>query len=154
MGDKLNNTQRQALRNQAYELRLSGMTYREIGTRLGISHVTAFNWITEHLADETLPLVDEVRKMEYDRMMRIIERNEEKAIEGDDKALAMMLKTSESLRKMLGADMPTRTETTHIEATPLDASIQSLLDEMADRNAVAKRIAANKGMSDSEVGNE
>jgi len=145
MADKQNKEQRQHERNKAYELRLSGMTYREIGARLGVSHVTAMKWVTEHLADETLPLVDEVRKMEYDRMMRIIERNEEKALEGDDKALNMMLKTSESLRKMLGADMPTKTETTVIEATPLDASIQAMLDEMNERNAAEKAKAAMKG---------
>lgn len=140
-----NNAQRQEKINKAYQLRLSGMTYREIGVRLDVSHVTARTWVTEHLADETLPLVDEVRKMEFDRLMRVIDRNEAMALEGDDKALDRMIKTSESLRKLLGVDVPVVSTVEHVEVTAMDLDIRRLIDAQNDSNALAKEIASRKG---------
>lgn len=140
-----NETQRQDKINQAYQLRLSGKTYRQIGRALGVSHVTARKWVTEHLESETTPLVDEVRKMEYDRMMRILDRLEDRALDGDDKALALMLKTSESLRKLLGADMPTVSVVENVEVTQMDLDIRALIDAQTRKNEEAKRLAALKG---------
>lgn len=139
-----NEAQLQERINKAYTLRLSGLTYREIGARLGVSHVTARKYVTTHLADETLPLVEEVRKMEYDRMMKILDRLEERASEGDDKALSMMLKVSESLRKLLGVDVPVVAITEHHTVSALDMDIRNLIDSQNAQNALAKERAARK----------
>jgi hypothetical protein len=142
-----NETQRQDRKNQAYNMRLSGLTYREIGTRLGVSHVTARKWVTEHLADETLPLIEEVRKMEYDRMMRVLDRLEERALDGDDKALSLMIKVSERITKMLGADMPVVSITETHTVSELDLDIRRLIEAQNAQNAAAREKAANKGIA-------
>ena len=148
-----NEAQLQERINKAYTLRLSGLTYREIGARLGVSHVTARKYVTTHLADETLPLVEEVRKMEYDRMMKILDRLEERASEGDDKALSMMLKVSESLRKLLGVDVPVTQTVEHVEVGVMDMDIRRLMDEQSAINAARKALAANKGQENTDVAN-
>jgi hypothetical protein len=132
--------------NQAYELRLSGKTYRQIGAELGVSHVTAMKYVTEHLAAVSLPLVDEVRKQEVDRMQRMLDRLEEQSEQGDPKAIGLVVKISERLCKMLGADIPVVQTVEHVEKAQIDKDIQSLLDEMSDRNRKAKELAARKGI--------
>lgn len=141
-----NDTQKQVKVNRAYELRLTGSSYRSIGQALGVSHVTARKWITEHLANETLPLVDEVRKQEVDRLNRYLDALDTRIDDGDDKAIGLAIKISESLRKLLGVDVPIVTTVEHVEVSALDLDIRQLIDAQNSANDVAKRLAANKGM--------
>lgn len=145
-----NDTQRADKINRAYELRLKGRTYREIGEALGVSHVTALKWVTEHLTAVTLPLVDEVRKQEVDRLTRYLDRLDERVDEGDDKAISLAIKISESLRKLLGVDVPVVTTVEHVEVSALDLDIRDLIDKQNAQNAAAKRVAANKGKEGAE----
>jgi transposase len=145
-----NDTQRQEKINRAYELRLSGKTYRDIGARLNVSHVTARKWVTEHLESVTLPLVDEIRKQEVDRLLRYLERLDERVEEGDDKAISLAIKISERLCKMLGADMPTVTVNESVVVSEMDLDIRRLIDAQSALNEEAKRMAAQKGLSDSD----
>lgn len=139
-----NDTQRQDKINRAYELRLKGRTYREIGEALGVSHVTARKWVTEHLESVTLPLVDEVRKQEVDRLTRYLDRLDERVEEGDDKAIGLAIKISESLRKLLGVDVPVVAITEHHTVSALDMDIRNLIDSQNAQNALAKERAARK----------
>lgn len=138
-----NKEQEQDLRNKAYELRLAGKTYRQIGMAMGIGHETARRWITQHLAEETLPLVEEVRKTEVDRMLRILDRLEARAEMGDDKAIALQLKVSERLCKMLGADMPTQVEVTKTEVSQMDLAIRDLITSQAAKNQARLEAASS-----------
>lgn len=139
-----NDTQRQDKINRAYELRLKGRTYREIGEALQVSHVTARKWVTEHLESVTLPLVDEVRKQEVDRLTRYLDRLDERVEEGDDKAIGLAIKISESLRKLLGVDVPVVAITEHHTVSALDMDIRNLIDQQNVANALAKEKAARK----------
>lgn len=139
-----NDTQRADKINRAYELRLKGRTYREIGEALGVSHVTARKWVTEHLESVTLPLVEEVRKQEVDRLTRYLDRLDERVDEGDDKAIGLAIKISESLRKLLGVDVPTVSITEHHEVSAMDLDIRALIDAQNAQNALAKESAARK----------
>ena len=139
-----NKEQMQAKRNRAYDLRLSGKTYRQIGMEMGVSHVTAQNWVKDYLAEVTLPLVDEVRKQEVDRMQRILDRLEARADEGDDKALALQLKVSERLCKMLGADAPQQVQVEKTEVTQVDVAIRELMSDMEARNRARLADAASR----------
>lgn len=143
-----NDTQRADRINRAYELRLRGSTYRDIGERLGVSHVTARKWVTEHLAAETLPLVDEVRKQEVDRLTRYLDRLDERVDEGDDKAIGLAIKISESLRKLLGVDVPVVTTVEHVEVSALDLDIRELINAQNAQNDLRLREASKKGISD------
>lgn len=139
-----NDTQRQDKINRAYELRILGRTYREIGEALGVSHVTARKWVTEHLEATTLPLVDEVRKQEVDRLTRYLDRLDTRIDDGDDKAIGLAIKISESLRKLLGVDVPVVSTVEHVEVSAMDMDIRALID--AQKNVNAERLAeiANK----------
>lgn len=131
-------------KNRAYELRLTGMTYRAIGRELGIGHGTAERWCKEYMESVTLPLVDEIRKQEVDRLMRYLNRLDERVEDGDDKAISLAIKISERLCKMLGADMPTVTVTEHKEVTQMDLDIRALIDAQNAKNSEALRKAAGK----------
>lgn len=131
-------------RLMAYEMRLKGKTYRQIGAALGVSQVTAMTDVKTHLEATELPLVDEIRKTEVDRLLRYLERLDERVDEGDDKAISIAIKISERLCKMLGADMPTRTEVQVTEVTQQDIAIQELIREVGLQNDRALAEAAIK----------
>ncbi len=131
-----NPQQDQDKRNRAYDLRLRGWSYRQIGAEMGVSHVTAMRWINEYMAEVTLPLIDEVRKQEVDRMQRYLKALEERVNDGDDKAISLSIKISERLCKMLGADMPQQIQVEKSEVTQVDLAIQDLLSRQKASNAL------------------
>jgi transposase len=149
----MNKEQEQELHNMAYELRLSGKTYREIGMSLDISHVTAYRWVRAHMDSVTLPLIEEVRKQEVDRLTRYLDRLDARVDEGDDRAIALAIKISESLRKLLGADVPVTTTVEHVEVSQLDMDIRKLIDAQNSHNQAAKDLAARKTTGDTNEGN-
>ena len=143
----LNDEQTQALRIRAYELRLAGNSWRAIGSALGVGHETARRWVKDHLEATELPLVDEIRKTEVDRLLRYLERLDARIDEGDDKAISLAIKISERLCKMLGADMPTVTVTENHTVTEFDLDVRRLIEAQAAQNAAAKDLAARKGIA-------
>lgn len=132
-------------KNQAYELRLTGMTYRAIGKAMGIGHGTAERWCKEYMENVKLPLVDEIRKQEVDRLLRYLERLDIRIDEGDDKAISLAIKISERLCRMLGADMPVVTITEKVETSQMDLDIRRLIEAQNASNAANKEKAARKG---------
>jgi transposase len=150
VGQMVNREVDQDRKNEAYRLRLAGKTYRDIGRLMGIGHGTAERWCKEYMETVTLPLVDEIRKQEVDRLLRYLERLDERVDEGDDKAISLAIKISERLCKMLGADMPTVTVNETVAVSQLDLDIRGLIDQQNARNAVAKSIAAQKGIGTGE----
>lgn len=131
--------------NKAYTLRLSGKTYRQIGELCGVSHVTAQNWVKEHLEDVTLPLVAEVRKQEVDRMLRYLERLDGQIDDGDPKAISLGIKVSERLCKMLGADAPQQINVEKTEVSPVDLEIQELINMQRAKNIIKRsEVVAHK----------
>lgn len=148
-----NKEQEQELRNQAYDLRLRGKSYRQIAEAMHIGTGTAHRWVTEYLESVTLPLVDQVRKTEVDRMLRYLDVLDSRIDQGDDKAVSLAIKVSERLCKMLGADMPTVTVVENVEVTEVDLAIvdliarQKALNELELKNAALKAVGT-EGESD------
>jgi transposase len=147
VGQVDNKEQQQERKNRAYELRLSGKSYREIGRTMGIGHGTAERWVKEVTESVTLPLVDEIRKQEVDRLMRYLDRLDDRVEEGDDKAISLAIKISERLCKMLGADMPVVSITETHTVSELDLDIRRLIEAQNAQNAAAREKAANKGIA-------
>jgi len=139
-----NKEQDWARKNEAYDLRLRGKSYREIGRELGIGHGTAQRWVQEVCDAVVLPNVEAVRKQEVDRLMRYLDRLDERVEEGDDKAISLAIKISERLTKMLGVDMPTVSVTENHVVTEMDLDIRKLIEQQNVSNAAAKEIAARK----------
>lgn len=140
-----------ARKNEAYDLRIRGFSYRQIAAELGISVGTAHRWVAEVVAVVVLPNVDEIRKQEVDRLMRYLERLDARIEEGDDKAISIAIKVSERLTKMLGVDMPTVSVVENREVSELDLDIRRLIEAQNASNAAAKDIAAKKGLGDSNA---
>lgn len=134
----LNNAQRAERRIKAYELRLKGKSYRAIGEALGISHQMAMIDVKEQLASIELPLADEVRKQEIDRLTRYLDKLEFRVEQGDDKAVALGIKISESLRKLLGIDIPVTQQIAVTETTQKDLEIMDLINSVRAKNALEK----------------
>src|SRR5690606_2931307 len=134
-------------KNAAYDLRLRGKSYREIGRELGIGHGTAQRWVQEVCDLVVLPNVEAVRKQEVDRLMRYLDRLDERVEEGDDKAISLAIKISERLTKMLGVDMPTVTVVENHEVSELDLDIRRLIEARNAATAAEKRRAAAKELS-------
>jgi transposase len=141
---KINKEQFQDRKNQAYDMRLKGLSYRQIATRMDVSVGTAHRWVNEYLESVTLPMVEQVRKQEVDRLMRYLERLDERIDDGDDKAISIALKISERLCKMLGADMPTQHEITKTETTQVDLALQDLINRQKAQNALRVQEASTR----------
>lgn len=137
-----------ARRIKVYELRLTGSSWRVIGNALGISHEQARKDCKTYMEAVELPLVDEVRKQEVDRLTRYLDALDVRIDEGDDKAIGLAIKISESLRKLLGVDVPVVSTVEHVEVTAMDMDIRSLIDAQRNLNADRLRDAANKGVSE------
>lgn len=131
-------------KNDAYELRLRGKSYRAIADELGISVGTAHRWVQEICDAVVLPNVEAVRKQEVDRLMRYLDRLDAQIEEGDEKAIGLAIKVSERLTKMLGVDVPVVSVTEHREVSELDLDIRRLIDAQNALNGERKEIAARK----------
>lgn len=132
-------------KNEAWELRIKGRTFRQIGSELGIGHATAERWVKEVMNTKSLPLAEEVRKQELDRMTRYLNVLDTRIDEGDERAVALAIKVSERLCRMLGADMPTVSVVENVETTQVDLAIQELITAQRAMNQLAKDQAALKG---------
>lgn len=140
----LNKEQEQHKRNQAYDLRLRGKSYRQIASALGCSVGTAHRWVADYMSSVTLPLVDEVRKQEVDRMLRYLDVLDARIDEGDDKAVALAIKVSERLCKMLGADMPTQVQVEERVDSSVDLAIMDLIQRQKAANELSRAEAASR----------
>lgn len=94
----------------ALELRKSGHTYREIGRRLGISHVQAYGDVQNELnvlRTEVGHSADELRTLELERLDKITRSLDHWIEAGSAPAAMATLKASERRAKLLGLDKPT-----------------------------------------------
>lgn len=134
---KRNREQKAERKMEAWELRLRGRTYREIGVALGVSHVTAERWVKECLDQKSLPLASEVRKQELDRLTRYLDVLDHKIECGDLGAVALAIKVSESIRKLLGADLPVTANAVVDQTTKAELEIMTLIQQVQRRNQEA-----------------
>ncbi|MGJ6963274.1 hypothetical protein ACSDR0_15315 [Streptosporangium sp. G11] len=144
----------------AYELRLTGLTLREIGARLGIAPSTVHLRITAALAERVDPLVDQYRTVELDRLDRLtvkawevlerdhvvvqhgkIVRDEEGNPLRDDgpvlAAVGTLLRISERRSKLLGLDAPIPLAIdAHVhQVDPADIELAQMIAEAKRRSA-------------------
>lgn len=113
----------------AYNLRLTGLSLRAIGDRMGISHTTVAGWIKAECQERVLPVADEVRQMEIDRYDSWLVKLNEKVDAGDQVArnIEVAVKVSERRARLLGVDAPAQAEV----ATTFDSRPSELLDRLA-----------------------
>lgn len=91
------------------------MSYRKIGERLGVSHVTAYQYVKSQIDQvraESKELAEELIEVELQRMDDALERvtSSQAYQDGEPASISAALRISESRRKLVGADQPTKTE--------------------------------------------
>jgi hypothetical protein len=103
------------LKIKAYEMRLKGMSYRQIAQELGITFPTAHSYVKEvmnELNKYSLELIETYRDMELTRLDAAQNAIYKKVLKGDDRAITTMLKIQERRARVLGLDAPVKTEAT------------------------------------------
>jgi DNA-binding CsgD family transcriptional regulator len=122
MANDKGNTEQAAERPiRAFELRKQGYSYREIGVVLGVSHKTAHEDVQRVLAElATLRQASaaEYVAMELERLDMAQQALAAHLETGDPQIVNSWVKVSESRRKLLGLDAPTKIAATNPDGTP------------------------------------
>lgn len=118
-------------RIRCYQLRLSGLSVRQIATATGLSVGTVSNRIQSEINARVLPLADEVRKVELDRLDGWLARLNTQIVAGVAVArnVEVAVRVSERRAKLLGIDAPQQLEATVHEITQTDVALAELVRE-------------------------
>jgi transposase-like protein len=147
--------ERAEIKQKAYELRLRGRTYQSIAEEIGIHRKTLTGLIQEALDETLIPLSSEIRKQEFDRLHRYLDKLDDRIEAGDMNAIALAIRVSESLRKMLGVDIPVTSNTVVEPDNKVQLEIVTLVQQVQARNkAVLERIAGTPAAIESSPESE
>lgn len=102
--------QRTARNTQAVTLRLSGLTYAQIGERMGISTNSAQRMVTRTLQESQDAAVDNLRSIENARLDRAQAAIWKDVLDGDLQAVQTFLRISDRRAKMNGLDAPQKVD--------------------------------------------
>jgi len=129
----------------ALELRLGGATYEQIAARLGYKNRSgALRAVLRSLDRLIEPQdVERMRRLELERLDRLLLGIWFSAVRGDAQAIDRALKILERRARLLGLDAPVRQELSgpgggpiqheHLTESELDREVRRLLADMADR---------------------
>ena len=107
-------------RREALRLRKRGKSYPKIADALGVSVSTAHKYVTtelQRLAKECGEDAAAIRQIELDRLDDALDALADRIEQGDDRAVATMLRIQERRAKLLGLDSPDRQQ---VEVTGID----------------------------------
>ena len=111
-------------REEAVRLRLAGLSYAQIGDRLGVTRQAAFAYVSSSLADlraATAEAAEDVREMELARLDAMLVPMLEAAEAGQQTAVDRVLRIQERRAKLLGLDAAEKHETNlKVEGFELD----------------------------------
>jgi transposase len=154
-----NPAQRAAIRAEAYKLKLQGKSLTDIGKELGFSHETARTLINEYIEQLTVPLAEQMRKQEDDKLNRreallwalrdekykVVSHGKVvldtatgepvKDIEPVLKVDAALGRIAERRASLWGLNTPVKTEHVVTTTSPVDAAIMAELQLLEARNA-------------------
>lgn len=98
---------------EALDLRMRGFSFRAIGEKLEVTHVTAYNDVMAELArlaKERDGKVEELRQLELERLDMLLKGLEPMARTGNPGAVNSYIKVMERRAKYLGLDAPEKHE--------------------------------------------
>ena len=118
--------------HKAWNLRLKGLSYRAIGSALGVTAMTAHTYVKERITElqeltaETLPQMLEIEVSRLDRILELAEQRLEQ--EYSEKTAELILKTSARRSTLLGLDSATK----HIVSSVENLSEGELRNRVSD----------------------
>lgn len=127
--------------DQALDLRLRGYSYARISDEIGVAPQTALRRVDNALQRYRGWKADGVRELETGRLERIISHADailcSPTARPVDKLSAMnvMIKASERMSRLHGADAPVRVEATVSEVTQADLELAEMIRETRARAA-------------------
>lgn len=147
----------------AYQLRLTGATYRDIAARLGLGLATVHARIETHIAEQVNPLAAELRQLELDRLDalslkayevlesdhvvvqhgKIVRDEQGQPVKDHGPVLAAidrLVRISERRSRLLGLDSPVKVDA-HIERLePGDIELHQMIAEAKQRQAAEEAL--------------
>lgn len=126
------------LHYDAWDLRLKGYSYRAIGKQMGIGHETARRWVEEVWATKSIPMAEQVRSQEFERLMRYLEKLDSYIDMGSEKHISIAIKISERLCRMTGADIPVTQHVAITETTQTDLEVMDLINSVRAQAALER----------------
>lgn len=157
--NRANRAQHAEQRAEAYRLKLRGLSDRAVGERLGVSHTTVQNWTRQEADERVLPLAEELRKVQLERLgemrqaaLQVLETVHVTVQQGrivadsfgdpvpDDApvlaAIDRLLRIEERIAKLCGLDAPLEVDATVEQRTPeVAALIERARAEQSAREA-------------------
>lgn len=121
---------------QCFELRLKGMSLRAIGSVVGINHQTVANRLEMANRLIVLPGVEEMRKVEDERLNRLLLAMEDRVMTGDPRAVEVYCKLLERLHKLHGLDRPEIHNVTVHEVDERDRELAEMAREYIVRSKI------------------
>lgn len=132
-------------RAKALDLRKAGLSYRAIGTQLGVSEKTAHQDVqreVQRIAARNSESAAELRALELERLDYYAARIAQQVAQGHLGALDRALRISERRAKLLGLDAPMRNEHTGADGGPIEVHDA--------RSILRQRLAGRLQSSDAE----
>jgi len=114
------------------KLRSQGLTYREIGTALGIDASTAQRRVKKALAEIPMESVDELRRLEGERLDALLNALWPKAMEGNAQAVRGVLAICDRRAKLCGLDQPHQITVEQWSMESIDAEVARLTRLLAE----------------------
>ena len=111
---------------KALELRKKGWSYKEIGHKLGISRVAAYQCVMRVLTayeSDIKENVPAVRRLELERCDAMTKALAKRVAKGDVRAILADLRVMEHRAKLTGIYAPTRLEHTGADGDPIEVKL-------------------------------
>lgn len=115
MPSELSATERAIKVEEAFQLRVQGLSFAQIGEQLGIAAKTANLWVREAVKEHQWAAEEaamEHRQAAIERNQALIKTLYEKAKDGDYASVDRMLRVQEQTLALVGANAPTKVEAT------------------------------------------
>ena len=130
-------------RVKCLEYRKAGLSYREIGHKLGIQYSAAHRHVKKALSrlrEDVHEQAEDLRTLELERMDKLFFLAYRAALDGDLSAIDKAIRVMERRAKLCGLDESTRMEISgNITATPQWIELRSTLIKVLTAHPEAKR---------------
>lgn len=139
-------------RVEAMSLRMAGLTYQQIGDRLGITLEGAYKMVKRSFNTVESDTVEEMRELENDRLDRAQAAIWPKVLKGDEKAIGTFLRISSQRSRINGLDSPTKIDISVGVRNEMETALNQLEELVMEAEVVEDAEVVNDDSEDSGIG--